>query len=169
MHDVAYGHFGDLAADCTGNVCNLYDYLRHVVRAGVLAHLLPDALSQAIVECQALAQTDEQDNAHIPFVCIHDLLADHEAFNDLGKLLHLPVDLRRPDSDSTRIERRVAAASDDHAAMFRKLGPVTVAPYAGIMVEVGRAILRPVSIIPERDWHAWKRLFANEFARLTAH
>ena len=46
----------------------------------------------------------------------------------LGQLLDLPVDLGRADAHAAGIERRVAAAVDDHPAVRRDLRPVAVAP-----------------------------------------
>ena len=52
------------------------------------------------------------------------------------------VDLGRADADAARVERGVAAAVDDHAAVRADLDEVAVRPDAGVLLEVGVAVLR---------------------------
>ena len=110
----------------------------HVARRRVRADVLLDPLDQRVVEREALAQLHEQHDAHV--APSPPVLADHEALDHLVELLDLPVDLRGADAHAARIQRRVRAAVDDHAAVRGDLGVVAVAPDAGEALEVGRAV-----------------------------
>src|SRR5581483_5875851 len=54
-------------------------------------------------------------------------------------------------------------------AMRGDLRPVTVAPDIGIFLEICRAVLRAVGIVPETDRHRGKRPGADELAFLADH
>src|SRR5687768_10324783 len=169
MHHVADRHLGDLPADRARDVGYPNDHLGHMIGTRIFANEFADAIPQCVVERDTFAQPDEQDDAHVPIVAVDHVLADDQAFDDLRQLLDLSIDLGRPDAHATGIECGVAPAGDDHAAMVRDLGPVSVTPDARIVLEVGGPVLRAIGIIPEGDGHAGKRLPAYELTRLTAH
>src|SRR6185436_16261895 len=84
-------------------------------------------------------------------------------------LLDLPVDLRGADEHAAGIEHRVRAPVDDQAAMLGFLAPVAVAPHVWILLEVRRAVLGAVRIVPEADRHRGKRPGADQLALLSLY
>src|SRR5207302_6678869 len=104
----------------------------------------------------------EQHDLHIARWSPVDLLADGYALQHLGKLFHLPINLRCPNAHPAGIQRGVAPAIDDVAAIASHLGPVTVPPYAGEIIEARGAILGAIRIIPELDRHAGERLGTDQ-------
>src|SRR4051795_13656894 len=153
MDHLTHGELADFAADRPRDIGHLDDAPRHVVRARMLPDAEANPFLQAGIEPVLRAEPHEE---HDPDVAV-PLLPDHHAFDNLRELLDLPVDLRRPDPNSARIERGVAPAQNDQAVVAREPGPVTVAPHAGKVLEVRAAILGAVGIVPERYRHAGKR------------
>ena len=134
-----------------------------MMRTGTVADASTDVVPERPVCRHAVAQRHEQDDAHVGRAIQHDVLADHEALEHLGYLLHLPVDLGGANPDAARVERSVAATKDHEAVIRRALRPVSVTPRAFVMLEVRRAIPGAVGIVPERHRHAGKRLRADQF------
>src|SRR5262245_17500972 len=164
MNDFAHGELDDLAALRPRDLGHLQDLRGHVPRRRVLADAYPDPRREHVVERQAVAQLHEQHDAHV----VLPLLRNDERLEDLVDLLHLAVDLGRPDAHAARVQDGVGAAVDDEAAVLRELGVVAVTPDAGIALEVRGAILRSVRIVPESDRHRGEGAHADELATLAA-
>src|SRR5258708_11150886 len=116
--------------------------------------LFTDTIAQIVIEHAVRGESHEEYDPQIRATLVGELLSDHQALDDLGKLLDLPIDLRRADSHAAGIERGVAAAVDDESAPGRQLSPVAVPPDAAIYLEVRRPVLASIRIIPERHRHA---------------
>src|SRR5439155_20511343 len=67
------------------------------------------------------------------------------------------------------IQRGVAAPVNDVAAIAGDLRPVTMAPYAGEILEVRGAVLGAIVVVPECGGHTGKRSGANQLARNESH
>src|SRR5581483_7555468 len=109
-----------------------------------------------------------QHHANVPDFSGRPVLPDHDAFDDLGHLLDLAIDLGRPDAHAARIERCIRPAEDDEAVVRGDLDPIAMAPDAGKPLEVRSAVLAAVRIVPEPDRHRGKRALAHELALLLA-
>src|SRR5438552_4110601 len=168
VHDIAHRQLDDLAALGARDVAHLHDLRRHVTRRGVGADLPLDPIDQRLVEGDTVAQADEQHHAHIAHFARRPILTDDDALYDFLELLDLAVDFGGPDAHSARVERGVRAAVDDHAVVRAKLDPVAMTPDAGKTLEVRRAILRAIGIVPEAERHRRKRGGADELALLLA-
>ena len=121
VHDVAHRELDDLVALGARNVRHLHDLRRHVPRRGVGADVLLDPVDERRIEREAVLQAHEQDHAHVAHLARRPILADDEAFDDLGQLLDLAIDLRRADAHAAGIERRIGAAVEDEAAVRGQL------------------------------------------------
>src|SRR6185437_2049015 len=103
VDDVAYGELGDLPADRARNVGYLNYLFWNVVRAGVRANARANSLTELVAHRRPAGEAHEQ---HDPFVlravALHRL-GDDDALGDFGKLLDLPIDLRRSDPHAPRI------------------------------------------------------------------
>jgi acyl-CoA synthetase (AMP-forming)/AMP-acid ligase II len=119
-----------------------------------------------IVESDARREAHEQHHSLLETIGARYPLADDETLHDFRKLLHLAVDLCRPDAHATRIERGVAPAVDDQPAMRGQLGPVAMAPDVRIDVEVRRAVLLTIRVVPEAHRHAREGRGAHQLSRL---
>src|SRR6185437_9910865 len=148
MNDVADGDLTDLSADGARNVGHLHDYAGHVVGAGMFAHALPDPLPQRIGQDQGFAQPHEEHDAHVTRPLAR-LLRHGDALDDVIELLHLPVDLRGANANAAGIQRRVAAAQDDPAVVYRVLDPVAMPPRAGESLEIRGVVERAPRVVPE--------------------
>src|SRR6185503_4339856 len=168
VNHVAHGELHDLAALGPGNVADLDDLRGHVARRRVGANARLDAIGELVVERSALLQLHEQDDADVTHFAGRPVLADDDAFDDLGHLLDLAIDLGRPDAHAARIERCIGAAVDDEAVVRGDLDPIAMTPDAGKPLEVRRAVLAAVGIVPETDRHGGKRALAHELALLLA-
>src|SRR6056297_3499417 len=162
VDDVAHGQFGDLAGDGARDVGHGQDYGRHVARGGVGTDGLADAVAEFVVQVDAVSQANKQDHAYVTVV----VLADADRLDHLIELFDLAVDFGRTDAHAARIERRVRAAVDDHAAPFGQAGEIAVAPDPRMGLEVGRAVARAVVVVPEGNRHARKGLGAGQLAGL---
>ena len=97
--------------------------------------------SRSIVErVPSLQPHEKKDLAHL-LNASPISLAYRNTLDDLRQLLDLPVNLGRSNPHTARIERRVAAAVDDHSLMLGELAPVAVPPDVRIFLEIGSAIL----------------------------
>ena len=85
---------------------------RHVTRRRVAADRVADLVAQLLVERQALAQPDEQHDAHVAL----PLLRDRDRLGDFLDLLDLAIDLGRADAHAAGIQHRIGAAVHDQAA-----------------------------------------------------
>ena len=112
------------------------------MRAGVRSDLRANLVLERVGERHACGAAARRARCARRVPRRSHVLPDHEALDDLGQLLHLPIDLRRADPHAAGIERRVAAAVDDHAAVRRELGPVAMSP--GVRV-IGRSTRRDTS------------------------
>ena len=131
-----------------------------MARAGAFADALLDALSQRVVQPQAVAQHHEQDDAGVAF----PLLADGDAVHHFGDGFHLAIDFGSADAHTAGIQRCVRAAMDNHAAVGGYLGEIAMRPDAIELVEIGGAILGLIVIVPEADGCAGKGFRANQLA-----
>jgi hypothetical protein len=91
---------------------------------GLCADLPANALLERLVERCALNERHEQHDAHI----VLPVLADADRLDHFGNLLDLRIDFRRADAHAGRIERRIGAAIDDHAAVLRPFGEIAMRP-----------------------------------------
>src|SRR6185437_2194095 len=164
VNDVSHRELGDLAADRARNVGDLNDLFWHVVRARVRADARADSPTKLLAQRLALHEAHEQHDAHVVRAVVRHGLADDDALDDLGKLLDLPIDLRRPDPNSARVEGRVASAVDDHATARRELGPIPVTPDVWVPLEVRRAVFRTIRVVPEAHRHTRKGRRAHQLA-----
>src|SRR5688500_16165649 len=165
VDDVADRQFDHLAALRARHVGDLQDLCRDVARRGVLTDAAADAVLQLVGECRAVAELHEE---HDAFVVV-PLLADHDAFHDLIELFDLTVDLRGTDANAAGIQDGVGAAVNDHAAVFRELDPVAMAPDARVGPEIGRVVLPAVRVVPEADRHRGERQGADQLPFLADH
>src|SRR3954465_2465318 len=152
MDHLTHGELADFAADRPPDIGHLDDAPRHVVGARMLPDAEANPFLQAGIEPVLRAEPHEEHDPDVavPLLPDHQAFAnlpefpplpDHQVFENPGDLLDLPVDLRRPDPNSARIERGVAPAQNDHAVVMREPGPVTVSPHAGKVLEVRATIL----------------------------
>ena len=135
------------------------------MRAGIRANLRANTLPQRLIELDAGGEANEQHDPNVFPAFSRQVLTDDDALHDLRELLDLTVDLRRTDANATGVERRVATSVDDHSPVRRDLGPISVAPDIGILLEVGRPIFGAVGIVPKGDRHARERRGAHQLAR----
>ena len=140
------------------------------ILAGTWRGLAPERILSLIfpssvgVERYARRQAHEQHDAHI----IVPVLADADRLDDLRQLLDLVVDLGGADPYAARIERRIGAAVDDHAAMPGPFGEIAMAPDIVEALEIGGVVLLAVRIVPEADRHRGEGAGADELALLAA-
>src|SRR5439155_13407827 len=87
----------------------------------------------------------------------------------LGEGLDDRVELRGTDANAPAVERRVRATADHAAAALGDRDPVPVAPYAGVVCEVGGAISPSVGIVPEAGWHRRHGGCDDQLALLANH
>src|SRR3546814_357569 len=160
VNDVAHGELGDLAALGARDVRDADDPGRDVAGRGALADAGPDALLQGLVQRHAVAQADEQNDAHV----ILPVLADDQALDHLVQRLDLTVDLGGADPDAARVERRVGAPVDDQAVMLRQLDIVAVPPDVREAGEIGVPVLPALGVVPEADRPGRERPDREEFA-----
>src|SRR3546814_18314633 len=136
---MADGWLGDLSALGPRTVRNLYEPCWHMPWGCVRPDLGPDPITEGVVEAQAFAQTNEENDARIAV----PVLPDHDRLHDLLKLLDLTIYLGSADAYTARIQCRVGAALDHYPAGLRPLGPVPMAPHPGKPPEkLGRASCR---------------------------
>ena len=85
-----------------------------------------------------------------------------------GCALHQPVEVGRADADAARVERGVAAAVDDDAAVVRPRGEVALAPHAReppeVRVPVAGPDLAERAVAPEAEGHRRERCGADQLA-----
>src|SRR5688572_31193021 len=118
-----------------------------MVRARMLPDPAADPLLERRVQHRALAQAHEEHDADIAL----PLLPNDKALNHLRQLLHLTVDLRGTDPYAPGVESGIAPAGDHQPVVAGQPGPIAMAPHAGKMVEVGRAVLGARGVVPEGD------------------
>src|SRR5439155_6406581 len=169
VHDVAHRKLDDLATLGARNIAHLHNLRRNMPRRGVGAYVALDAIDQGVVERQPVAEPHEQHHAHVADRVRRPILADDDALHDFVELFDLAVDLGGSDAYTTRIEGGVRAAIDDHPVVGGQLDPVAMTPYPGETLEVRRAILGTVRVVPESNWHRRERRSADELALLPAH
>ena len=109
---------------------------------------------------------DEPNEQHDPYVAV-PILTERERLEHLGHRLHDAVDLGRPDPYTAGIERGVAAAVDDHAAVHGPRGEVTVRPHLRESLVVRGVIALVTFVGPEAERHRRERLPADELTRDT--
>src|SRR6185503_9453225 len=73
------------------------------------------------------------------------------------------------DAHAAGVEDRVGAAVDDEAAVPGLFAPVAVAPDVRVFLEIGRAVLGAVGIVPEADRHRGERPGADQLAFFTLY
>ena len=115
---VAHRELDDLAADRARDVGDLHDLRRHVARRRVGADLPRDALAQA--RRRATRPSRRRTNRTTRTSSL-PVLADCHAFEHLGHLFDLAVDLGGADAHAAGVERRVGAAVDDQAVVLGQL------------------------------------------------
>src|SRR5262245_2553278 len=164
MHDVANGQLHYLPTLRSRNLGDLHDARGHVPRGRVAADVGADPVDGCLVERRPVAELHEQHDALVPL----PLLADHEAFDHVGNLFDLTIDLRGADANATGIEDRVGSSVDDHAVAFRELDVVTVRPDAREPLEVGALILDAAGIVPEAERHRGEGRRADQLSFLFA-
>src|SRR5688572_5411622 len=103
MGYLAYRHLGDLPADRAGYVAYLDDLARNMEGAGMLANSLPETVPEGVVQRDPVPEAHKK---HDPDVSL-PLLTHHQAFQHLGELLHLAVDLGGPDAYPARVARGI--------------------------------------------------------------
>ena len=85
-----------------------------------------------------------------------------------GCALHEPVEVGRADADAARVERGVAAAVDDDAAVVGPRGEVALAPHAReppeVRVPVAGPDLAERAVAPEAEGHRREGCGADELA-----
>ena len=164
VHHVGDGELDDLPALRTRDVRHLYHHGRYVARRGVAADLVADLGPKLVVEVFAVAERHEQDDPHV----VAPLLSDREALEHAVDLLHLAVDLRRSDAYAAGIQHRVRPPVDDHPVVLGDLREVSVAPDAGVLVEVCGAVARAVVGAEEAEGHGGEGAAAHELPFLAA-
>ncbi len=120
----------------------------------------PDPVAERLVQGDPLPEPQKEHDPDVPL----PILADHQAFHHLGKLLHLTVDLRRSDANPARIERGIAPSQDHQTVVGGEPRPVAVAPDPREGLEIRCPVPRAVRIVPECDRHAGKRPGAHQLA-----
>src|SRR5690606_27920241 len=105
---------------------------------------------------------------HDPRVVL-EALTDGDAFLDLVELLDDPVDLGGADAHAARVQHGIGAPVNDHPVARRELRVVAVAPDAGEALEIRRAKLAPVRVVPEAERHRRERRCADELALAAAN
>ena len=160
MDDIADGDFGDLARLGSGNVVDGDNPGGHVPWRAIEANLGFDEVRQLFVQLQAFAQAHEKHHADVAF----PILADGDAFNNLVQFFNLPINFRRADAHAARIERRVRAAMDNHAAARGPGHMVAVTPDIVEPFEIGAPIPGAIRVVPESERHGGEGLGADQFA-----
>src|SRR5260221_8179028 len=162
MHHVTHRQLDDLAGFGAGNIRDLDHLGRHMARRGVLANLRLDFADQFLIQGQAIAQPNEQDDAHV----IVPILADDDTLDDFRQFLDLTIDLGGTNAHTAGIEYGVRATKDDDAVMLGQFDVIAVMPDIRIALEIGGLVALVVRVIPEADRHAGERPDADQFAFL---
>ena len=165
MDHVADREFRDLAGAGAGDIGDLDHLGRHVARRALATDACPDPVGERVVQRDAFAQTDEENDALVAL----PVLADANGLQHLVALLDLAVDLSGADAHAAGVQHRVRAAVDDQPVVCSARHPVAVAPDAGEAVEIGAVVLGAVGGVPERDRHGREGLGAHQLSRLAAH
>src|SRR5512143_1627804 len=98
----------------------------------------------------ARSELHEQDHALV----VLPVLSHSEAISNLRQLFQLGVDLRRANANTGRLEHRVGATIESHAASIAMdKNVIAVPPDMRKHSEVGVAVFCPRRIVPEVDWH----------------
>src|SRR5262249_4662113 len=151
VNDLAHRELDDLVRLGPRDVPHLEHDRRNVPRRGVLAYARPDFRHERLVELAALAELDEQHDAHVADLPRRPGLADDDRLDDFVELLALAVDLGGSDAHTAGVENGVGAPVDDHPTVRGDLAPVAVRPDAGKPLEVRRVVFLPARVVPEAE------------------
>ena len=143
-----------------GQVGHRDDLRGDVARRRTGAHPPPDLGLE--VDGQLVARRHD-DEAHDPRVAL-PLLTDDQAVGDAGHGLDLAGDLRGADAHAARVEGRVGAAVDHHAAVRGPLGVVALVPAAREAGEVGGPEPDVVGVGPQAERDRRERGAAHQLA-----
>src|SRR5437899_1019741 len=164
VHDIAHRKLHDLVALRPRYVGHLHDAGRYVARRRVGANVRANPLDERFVERNAVLKLYEQHDAHVAHFARWPVLTDHEALDNLGQLLHLPIDFGGADAHAAGIQGGVGAAVDHEAIVLGQLDIVAMAPDVRKALEVGGMVFGAVGVVPESDGHRGKWRRADKLA-----
>ncbi len=165
MDDFAHRQLCDFAANCAGNIGDLKDLCWHVPRSSVAPDLIPNALTESLVERHPRPQHNKQHHADI----VLPRLTHYHAIHHFGDTLHLPINLGGTNTHATRIEHRVGSAVDNKATLGGHLAVIAVSPDAGPAIKVSPPKLTAICVLPEPHWAGGKRLGTDQLSLFADH
>src|SRR5262249_53894022 len=144
--DPLHRHLEFLVRQCPRYGPDLINLVGYVPRRKGGAQFARNARPQIVIQAYAISQYDKQQQ--LAGSALGVLEVHHDRVDDVVQTLDHGVELAGPESHTTPVEGGVGAPGDHAGAPVADGDPVTVAPDAGVHVEVRVPVAGAVGVAP---------------------